>query len=235
LETVTIFFGAVASILAYITKAKWKELSTIGKSSLIIGIIAVIFGAILAHTKAKKEALIERIEATYGTIGDTFGATFPDIMIGYRSSAPLEKQFGGVFRIFQIEWFKAYVKNDKLFVNIVIRDSMGEPIIAILENEWTKYQNTYEFNNDETALELVKKGDRSVFFHLELKEGILHVEGILYHAARVGIQLIDSGTGDNWSQAVVVAHGEGDYNNSQIQRLFKYPRERYLGVREKAQ
>jgi uncharacterized membrane protein len=63
LETVTIFFGAVASILAYITKAKWKELSTIGKSSLIIGIIAVIFGAILAHTKAKKEALIERIEA----------------------------------------------------------------------------------------------------------------------------------------------------------------------------
>jgi hypothetical protein len=111
LETLTIFFTALASILAIFTKVKWKELSTTGKSSLIIGIIAVIFGAILAYSKARKEAVVEKIEATYGTMEDTFGATFSDIMIGYRSSTPLARQFGGVFRIFQIEWFKAYVKN----------------------------------------------------------------------------------------------------------------------------
>ncbi len=63
---------------------------------------------------------------------------------------------------------------------MIVNDSLGKLILAIYQNTWTVYQNDDEYNYDNQAIEIVTNGDRKVYFHVELKKRIAHIEGALY-------------------------------------------------------
>lgn len=233
MEYVVIFSTAIAAVLALTTKVKWKELNVLKKAGYIIGVVAAISTAYVSCTKYQEQQFIRKVEASFGTIKDMEGAIVPQLAIGFNYDEPLPYQWpNGDFIVKDEPYFKFYVKNGKLHVNIVVRDSTGNPMIAVYDNEWEKYDDAYEFNYDETALEFVTKGDRDVFFHLEFKKGILHVEGLLYRRAKTGVLLFDNGTGSAFSSGLLIIDEKTKITNYPRKRLFKYPKERYLGVRE---
>ncbi len=67
-----------------------------------------------------------------------------------------------------------YVKDSRLYVDIVIWDKNLNELAIINVNEWTVYDNDLEYNNDETGFELVTKGDRKVYFQVYLEKGSAH-------------------------------------------------------------
>ena len=231
--TVSILCGLCAGILGIITPIKWKELKLMGKTSLIFTVISLGVGSAYTYSQYQKSNLIEKVNASFGNIYDNKNSRYPRIAIGFVNDAPiLEYVKSGTFEVNHVPLLKLYLKDNKLFVNIVIKDSLGNPILAIADNEWTKYQDAYEFNNDENAIELVTKGDRKVFFHLKLSNGIAYIEGTLYTGLYKGVNLfVGKEIDEGWNGIQILGKGTV-IDNDNLKRLFKYPRERYLGIRE---
>jgi len=204
-------------------------LGWLGRLALIAGIIASTTLAINKYFDYRQARLIEKINASFGTIYDKDGsATVPEFEIGYghailksRTGAPIIGYSGAVF--------SAHVKNKKLFVSAIIRGKDGKPIAVIDQNEWTMYNKDYEYNDNETAFELVIKGEHRACFQIELRDGRAHIQGILYDEYGGGFTLYS------------IPHQEGGYMHPfwphevfmipEIAPIFKYPRERYYGVR----
>ena len=130
---------------------------------------------------------------------------------------------------------KLYVKNQRLVINMIIRDTSGNPIIAIYQNTWTIYQNGYEYNYDNHAIEIVTKGERKVFCSVELRKGTVHLLGAfisppddtLRKKGLVGLYLFEE---EKYSIVAPIYH-LNLYGNEKVKPLFKYPKEKYLGVR----
>ena len=220
----TFLVGSLGTVIGI----KWKDLNKRGKLAIIFLILCLGIIALYSFNQYQNDKREEKINSTYGDLKSEY-TQYPAVGIGFTiDAAKIITGADGVFSIADIRVFKAYVKNNKLYVDMVIRDSLGNPIITIQGNEWTKYQDAYEFNNDDNALELVTKGDRNVLFHLKLVNGIVYIEGTFYVGVNKGFNFF---TGNKWDGFQML--GPGVYpNNEKMRRIFKYPRERYLGVRE---
>lgn len=184
---------------------------------------------------AYKEALIERINANFGDIEDLHGATVPQMRIGNSDSGAIFILGGtGVLNFAPYgPLIKLYVKDQKLYVNTIIRNLDGKVIAAIEDNTWTLFENDFEYNDDnKTAFELVSKGDRKVFFQVELKNGLAYISGYLLNEDGIGFIFYNR---QGQSGSFIFTIGDKDENKSKIPkdifipRIFKYPRSKYYG------
>jgi hypothetical protein len=110
-------------------------------------------------------------------------------------------------------------------------------------NEWTMYSDDYEYNNDDTGFEIVTKGDRKAYFQIYLKDGIAHVLGVVTDKYGVGIKFVQSVKDpephhDEFESLLFVGIlPSADPNKLKkayeavATPIFKYPRQKYIGVR----
>jgi hypothetical protein len=237
MKAIEIILTCVAAILAGLVTYKWKSLDTLGKITLITIIIAAILIAINSYRQSKKDSLIEKINAKFGDIKDIDGAIFPKMAVGNKNAGAFYYSSNNV-GVFDIEpvgpLIKIYVLNNRLFVNVIVRDLYGKAIAVIEDNTWTIFDNDFEYNNDNTAFELVSKGERIVYFQIELSNGIAYISGYLLNNKGFGFAFFNLPGGVNKSLALVV---KPDLNstripqNLNIPRIFKYPRGKYYRVR----
>lgn len=227
-----IFLTLILVIYAAIEGLKWKKISPIKKGFVVLVITSALITAFVAYQEIQKEILLEKINASFGDITDSQNATFPNIAVGDNDSAAVLRVGGnGVCSFTNMpNLFKVYVKDSKLYINIVIYDEGGKPIAAVYENTWTRYNNDYEYNNDDNAFEIVREGDRQVYFHIELRNGKAFVSGFIYTVTGYGLYLYE----DNKNSILQPLVPNLYYNPPNIvSPLFKYPREKYMGVRDK--
>ena len=231
MKIIEIIFTCLAATLGGILTYKWKEIGLLGKVTLIVVIIAALLIAINEYRKNSEEKRVEKINSKYGEIVDEDGATIPVIMIGNTGSDSGAELILGGTGTFNFDPYgpllKVYVKKNKLYVNTIIRDD--KKVIAVIEdNIWTLYDNSYEYNNDNTAFELVTKGERKVFFQIELKNGTARVSGFLINDKGWGLMFHAFDKGGLMEQ--IRSHEDylESYGNlGLIKRLFKYPREKF--------
>jgi hypothetical protein len=229
--TFYIFLSVIATILALIVKTKWKETKTLGKISFLVTAIGLGIGGYLEYKSLRKSELLEKINSSFGEISDRQDVTIPLMALGFSKNNAMVggESLRGSIVLGHFTVIQVYIKNHKLNVTTIIRDKSGEPILAILDNEWTIYKNDFEYNYDENSIEIVSKGERIVFFHLKLLDGVVYTEGSLYTKNGNGINICPS---DGMNSKIVLLDKNTIVDNSTLKRIFKYPIEKYIGVRE---
>ncbi len=221
---------AVLAIGGIVAAVKWKEMNFGVKSLTVLAVIGAIVTGIVEWKKYKKETLLERIAAKYGELTDDKDATYPEIQIG-NSGAYFVLRGTGAFNFPEFpNMFKLYVKKNKIYFTSVIWDKTGKPLAAIEDNVWTLYTDDYEYNNDDQALEIVTKGDRKVYFQIELINGIARIAGVLY--TREGRGMHFSGEPGEGGSIVIINDPE-TFEMPNLPKIFRYPREGFYGVRAK--
>jgi hypothetical protein len=209
--------------------SKWKEISPTRKFFAILAILCGFVIAWNAICDIRKQKVLEKINSSFGELIDSKKATVPIFDIGNNTLISWKRN--GVYSFPGCEnVFKAFVKDDRLYLNMIIRNEKGEVIAAIYENIWTMFDKDYEYNDDEKAFEIVTKGERKLFLHVELKNTKILLAGFVFNENGIGwyfspdveyIHVIRVNT-DNYSL---------HQGKCKIKNIFKYPREKYYGVR----
>jgi hypothetical protein len=230
-----ILLVAFLGIYASLTAKKWSKINTTKRLIVVLSIICICVVAYNAVQKIMQDRLIENIYKTIGEIKYNKNVRFPALSIGgaegglFNPNGPLEfkTQDGKTF-------FCVYTIENKLFVNAIIRDLSGKIIAVIYNNEWKIYdKNNFEYNNDETGFEVVSNGERVVYFQVELKAGKANVSGLFLDETARGWCLFWDRR-QRWGAISSVINGRMVENCMEFNLpIFKYPRERYLGIRVK--
>jgi|GEM_PF-6198882 len=227
----------ITAICTIILTYKWSELNSSKKILSIIAIITSVVVAFNSYKQTKKDEVVERINAKFGDIKDLHGSiTIPKMAMGLKSTAIILLGGSGIFGLdlYSGPLMQLYIKDGKLFVSTIIRNLDGKIIAVIEDNTWTIFDDDFEYNDDnKTAFELVTKGERSVFFQIELKDGVAHISGYLLNDKGLGFIFYNL---QDYSGAMYLIkepetkHHMPSYIN--IPRIFKYPREKYYGDRQ---
>lgn len=179
----------------------------------------------------EKAALIERIERSYGDLEDVHDSSEPFINPGSIQGRPglILKGKGAIVIDGDEPMFRINIVNGKLRVSMVIREPSGKAVAVIENNTWTVFGDDYEYNDDETAFEMVTRGERKIFFQIELKSGKVNLVGFLWGKNGRGFYFGSSARGNHFD----VIHAKSDYPTSHFvdKVLFKYPREKHYGQR----
>ncbi len=234
MELFQIILIAVLGIYSIIIATKWKE-ANIWKRIFVFGtIVSVLVVGYNGYEKWRMDAFIKKVEATLGNLSSPKGTEIPYIKIG--------KNMNGKFRLHQnailysgdYQLIKLYTKDKRLYVTTVVRNRDGKPIAAVLDNEWEIYNNDFEYNDDETAFEVVTKGDREVYFQVEFKDSIASISGFLLNREGRGVFLLADPKTHDGSMISSLDIRESDFPNilPVNKRIFKYPRKKYVGERE---
>jgi hypothetical protein len=234
MKTLEIILVAAATLLGIFLKMKWGNLSGWERVGVIVASLVALTIAYNGYKKNKDEDLIKRVEAKVGEIEDPHGAKLPSIEIGQNSGTIISLTNSNVFfATNEGPLFKVMVEANKLFVYVVIRQAKDDVLAVIEKNVWTVFDNDFEYNNDDEGFELVTKGDRKVFFQIFLNKGYASLSGILMDKKGVGIALYPSidQEGGMYSNLTVPGCVEAVYKSTP--RLFKYPRSKFLGIRDK--
>jgi hypothetical protein len=247
------FIGIVITLiivnLSLILSKKWKKLNKWGRLLRVVSIAGSIIISYNQFNSLMKAKLIEKVQAKFGNIKDLNGATIPRLCGGKCVGGGWPLSGAALFTIANTgPLFRVYIKNARLFVDIIIRDKSLNPIAVIDENEWTVFSNDYEYNNNETGFEIVTKGDRKVYFQIYLERGIAHILGIVTNKDGIGVKFMQQEPNgeihlldkdhDYESFLVTMILPTTDENKAKKayeavgDPIFKYPRERYLGVRK---
>lgn len=233
IKNLEILLGGIAAILGIIATSKWKELKMFGRTGILIAIAALVVGSINAYNVNKKAELVERVDEKIGNLNDIDGATYPAIQFGENGI-----KFMGFYGAFAFDTdkslMKAYVKNGQLYVSFIIRNGK-ELVGSINENEWEMVNPDYDYNYDNTGLEVVTKGDRRVLFQIYLKNGIAHFLGMYSDSEGKGMYLFPNKTDSLYNIQGVTIGPDKEFKipADKITPLFKYPRRTHLGERAK--
>jgi hypothetical protein len=249
---------ATLAIYSLLSAAKWKKLTTVKKIFTILSAVVLILVAynginsyFIQKQNQSKEEYIRKVEAKYGEIVSGNKSEIPSVWLGnpiFFVELKSNKNKYATVTINHDELIKVYIENGILQVNAIIRDAETEVIAVISENTWKIFDDNYEYNNDECAFELVTKGDRSVVMHIQFEKGRVFMEGhfssekesaFIYPAPNavvdgkpIGDQVLmllqDSAEpySEEYRKSV-----KDHLKKNLIKPIFKYPREKYLGVR----
>ena len=230
ISLLSILFPCIATILGLMLTYRWKESSMLEKIILIMGIVSTLVVALNNYNRSTKESRIERINEKFGDLSDDYDAFVPTFQI--RNSGTRFLVTKGVF-IYDKSGplIKGYIKNNRLCIYVIIRDQEGDPIAVIEDNTWYLYNDDFEYNNDDKGYELVTKGDRRVYFQIELNDGIAYFAGLLYTSQHEGIYFMHSGESNGASITYIRPDSRLNLNailNPLVKPIFKYPREKYF-------
>lgn len=217
------FTAFVAIFIAFYTKP-WKNLSKRSRVIVVLSVALAILSGVNGSFNIWNDRRINEIKADIGKIKSISGVTIPGIQTGYK---------GGKFlytnNIFIIDndnrSFGIYIKNNKLFVSAIIRDNEGKVIATIDKNEWKVYNTSdYEYNNDDTAFEIVSRGEHNVYFRVELIKEWAHIFGFFVSKNGRGLYIDDQGLWHFFSDKKINI-------DPWATPIFKYPREQFFGQR----
>lgn len=231
MNVVEIIIALILSVYSILSVQNWKDSKPIKKIFTIIAIISVCVIAYNNYNSWREERLLKKIQAKYGDISDIDITSLPQVQIGYTGAT-----FTGLDGTFSIGLLgpvlKYNVKNNKLIVTTIIRGLSGKLIAVIIDNEWqwVSESNSYDYNYDDNAFEVVTL-DRNVCFQIELKNGVVHISGFFFNEEGSGYCIAVKG---NTTTSFITPINKDYFAHlppSNIPLLFKYPRERYLGKR----
>jgi len=223
----------IVTISSTIIAFNWKKVNWFIRSFIALSILLAISIGWNALQEYNKQLLIEKINASFGEIVDTDKARVPAIAIGYSKAILILEKNGSFGTSTNKNILKLYVEDDKLFLKIILRDKDGEVVACVNGNTWTIFDENYEYNNDDNAFEIVTRGEREVFFHIELLKGIAHVEGYLFDDKGNALCLYSAElNGKEEGLMNVIPKGKNIPPLKTIDRIFKYPREKYYSIRE---
>ncbi len=234
MKSLEIIFVFVAAILTIITSYKWSELNLLSKISFVVLILASIFVAFNSFNASKKDGLIEKINAKFGDI-DTSGSTVSRFAVGHEGRAIM--QVDGTFFHHQLSdkknysepILKATLENNRILLNVIIRDVEGEVIAVIDDSTWTIFDNNYEYNDDDHSFEMVTKGERDVYFQAYYKNGIIYLSGYFLSSEGTGLAMSAENGKSFMSLGFVKDIKLPRPSELKIPRIFKYPREKHYG------
>ena len=111
---------------------------------------------------------------------------------------------------------------------MVIRDEKGDIVATIDGKTWKLYKEGYDYNNDDKGFEIVTP-DKKVLFQIFLESEIVHIRGLIMTDKKTGFYIHECDYGSAWNPV-----NPAKFNfeiPKTVKRLFKYPREKYFGVR----
>ena len=181
------------------------------------------------HERLKEETEKEKA-ASFGHIDAIEDSYVPKVLFG-------DTYFNLVDYAFCIpelgEKIEIQKYGENLCLKVIIRNSSGNPIAVIQDTSWTLFDKEFEYNNDCNAFELVTKGDRKVFFQVELKNGVVRLAGFILNNKGKGSYICYSDHGQG--TMFVLASGDSTIKkilkSSKLVPIFQYPREEYHKIR----
>ncbi|RDC62074.1 hypothetical protein [Adhaeribacter pallidiroseus] len=152
MKTLGISSVTLSAILTIIATTNWEKLGYIGQLAIIFGIIGTIITAYYSYKQVEKENLLEKINSKIGDIVDLKGkATIPLLMVG--DSGTIFSIANGIpFSDINGPLIKITIKDNKLYVDSIIRSNKGDVIAALHNNTWSLYSSDYEYNNEALVL-----------------------------------------------------------------------------------
>jgi hypothetical protein len=160
---IQIIIIAILAIYAAIKGSSWKNIKWWEKVFVGLAIIGSIIVAYNGICDNRKQMLLEKINAKFGTIHDAQDSQGIIVQIGDHGSKFILAD--GVFSLEHLRnLFKVTAKDNKLLFSAVVVDSAGKPIAAVDDNEWTRYQDGYEYNNNDSCFEIVTQGLEEYIF-----------------------------------------------------------------------
>lgn len=209
----------------------------------ILAWLAIIVPAIFSILEFRQKGKIEKIESKSGEL-KSFENPIGLIVIGQRGcDTSLVAKFTNFFSPNSEFGFaeenrtllKAYLRDDRLVLDAIIRDSNGKVLATITDGYWKNYCDTCEYNNDENGFELITR-DGEIIFQLDYYENVLYFAGFLGFQKGGGFYYKPIFKDGQISESIGVVVGiSGDYteHGGDLPMIFHYPREKNLGVRRK--
>lgn len=212
---------------------KWKEIS---KAKRYFTVLAIILAIVIAYNgiqKWRKDKLLERVNASFGEVKASQDSKGVMVKIGVRNKSFYYMGKKPILYVDNEPILTFDIIDEKLVLSTIIRNKKGEPIAVIDKNEWTMYDYSYEYNNDDTSFEIVSKGDRRVYFQFEMQGEGVAISGFLINKFGEGTFFFSEPDGHGVLKRVE-KDIDFEYPSINIDKpIFKYPREKYLGIRER--
>lgn len=234
MEYFTYLSAFLVSVYSLKNIKSWRNLNKEKKFFLIflplICCSSTLFSSVISQLEKKLE---EEIKSEYGVLkAKTDLSNQFKLMIGDSGGLIILPSDGNLHITPSPEVFKLINRNGQLFINTDIRDEKGKLIASIRENKWEIFDNiNYEYNNDDFTYEIVKKGERNVFFQIEFKNKVIHFQG--YWLNKSGKGLFFYANKSNKGGFISSFSEEmGILKNPIILPYFKYPRSKFLGIRD---
>lgn len=220
ITAVSLFLCSLVAVIAVVRGNRWKGAKTQDKIIFIILVSAPIVNLASHVEQYTKDKKLKRVVAKIGTITGSKDYIIPTIGMFGKGLTFTNSKFLNVGE----HLLSCNIVGDKINVNMALYDKDGSPIAVIEDNEWTLYSDDFEYQNNETAFELVTKGARNVFIQLDISTGILNIRGILYGPRGGGFYFGNDGS--------LLSIGRKQYDSvihNNIKKMFKYPRGSHFG------
>ena len=205
-------------------KEKFKKYGT----PIIIGkvVVALLLLSYTIYEVYDKHISDER-DKSYGEVLPDFkqsNSYYPDMYFG----GTLHSNSGSIISINEDNTLSAHVENGKLLLTAKIKDAHGNTLVDINKEGWQAYSSDIDFNNDNTAFEVVR-ADKKVIFQIELKGNVLYCNGIFF-SGNAYIRGDDNGI----HQGFIQPHMERVWlpEKHNLPRIFRYPRGQNYQKRE---
>lgn len=195
-----------------------------------LGIIAtVIVGiAVAKYYLGRQQKLSARTGELTAAKGEPLSSDQVTIVFGSNSFVFKAKELESGINFRRIvdtgvDWpLRVYRINGQLAVDAELRDSQGTALAAVAGRVWRVYDRAFDRNYDDSAIEIVDGRLRPVFQLLLRSDSEVEVNGIFSTPAGL---IVATPNG-------LLLRPTGDFSQ-QLQRLFKYPSDKYLGKRER--
>ena len=230
-----IIAGLVAIIGSVKSFFKWKELSRWEKILAIASICGVIVLAVSSVQERLENIKLEKINAKSGM----FKAVQSDrrsVGLGSTASQMISTNpnVDALFGTALNKFLKTRLEDGKLYVSFTIRDETGKKIFSVVDNRWTIYDYTYDYNYDCSGIELKVPVDDRIVFHFEFKDDVAVFAGLLVDDSANGFFIYPGKLGGGMQLVYPIGHTNrvNPYYDS-LKPIFIYPREEYIGRRAK--
>ena len=236
LKILLVILGSVVAINSLISALKWKEISRVRKLWTLANIVLIIMTSYYAWIEAQESKINKSIESKIGELR-TINYSKKNKTITFDIGGAYLKSDIGVFQLPLINknkgnFFKAWIENSRLFINMVIRNEVGEIIATIEGQTWKVYKDGYDYNNDDKGFEIVTP-DKRVIFQIFMKEDLVFVRGLVLSDNKEGYYIIEKPKEKYSSKLAIVNLNQKKWEvPDAVPKIFKYPRESYFGERD---
>lgn len=235
LKYIFIALSAIVTVNTVLTAKKWKAISKFQKFIIVLGILTIIIGSYVAIKENIDSGQIKNVESKVGKI-ETDTKCLDSLYVSFNvGNDSFLTSSNGQFQIPSDpslgSFFTSWIKNNELFLNIVIRNEKGEIIATIEGQTWKIYKDDYDYNNDEKGFEIVTP-DKKVVFQIFLKDTIAYIRGLIMTEKKIGFYIHEVPSGGSLWQPVNPSKWDYEIPSDLVNRIFLYPREFHYGERD---
>lgn len=215
----------------YESFSNWATIDARQRAIIILSLLLLLF---IFFDKIKELIKKHRDKKLDATTGELKSLSTDKIRIGIIGATqynftPIDKSFQLNDPDTKSDFIKASIVDDKLKLNFLIYGIDKKLVAGIQDNFWTVYERSYEYNNDNKAFEIVTPVEKKVLFQICIENDGVKVAGLLKSITGAGLYLFS----ENSIGKIQPANSIDGFAlpNDKIEKLFKYPRRKFLGKR----